>query len=107
LFCSSSGGCTGDLGSLSSVTVMHPLLTFHPLTALQVISHEHCTTLLAVPTMLLAMLQHPDFETYDLSSLARVGTGGASVPVSLIGQVSERMGVEVCNFFGQTEASPF
>jgi fatty-acyl-CoA synthase len=74
---------------------------------LQVISRERCTTLLAVPTMLLAMLQHPDFERYDLSSLSRVGTGGASVPVSLIEQVTERMGVDVCNFYGQTEASPF
>jgi fatty-acyl-CoA synthase len=67
----------------------------------------NCTTLLAVPTMLLAILQHPDFERYDLSSLVRVGTGGTSVPVSLIEQVTERMGADVCNFFGQTEASPF
>ncbi len=57
--------------------------------------------------MLLAILQHPDFERYDLSSLARVGTGGTSVPVSLVEQVTERMGADVCNFFGQTEASPF
>ena len=103
-----TGGCViGVLGPLAAGAAMHPLLTFHPLTALQVISHEHCTSLLAVPTMLLAILQHPDFERYDLSSLVRVGTGGTSVPVSLIEQVTERMGADVCNFFGQTEASPF
>ena len=103
-----TAGCViGMLGPLAAGAVMHPLLTFHPLTALHVISREGCTTVLAVPTMLLAMLQHPDFETYDLSSLSRVGTGGASVPVSLIEQVTERMGADVCNFFGQTEASPF
>ena len=103
-----TGGCViGVLGPLAAGAVMHPLLTFHPLTALQVISHEHCTSLLAVPTMLLAILQHPDFERYDLSSLVRVGTGGTSVPVSLIEQVTERMGADVCNFYGQTEASPF
>jgi fatty-acyl-CoA synthase len=103
-----TAGCViGVLGPLAAGAVMHPLLTFHPLTALHVISREGCTIVLAVPTMLLAMLQHPDFETYDLSSLARVGTGGASVPVSLIEQVTERMGAGVCNFFGQTEASPF
>ncbi|MFL5652738.1 MAG: AMP-binding protein [Ktedonobacteraceae bacterium] len=103
-----TAGCViGALGPLAAGAVVHPLLTFHPLAALQVISREHCTTLLAVPTMLLAMLQHPDFEAYDLSSLARVGTGGASVPVSLMEQVTERMGANVCNFFGQTEASPF
>jgi fatty-acyl-CoA synthase len=103
-----TAGCViGVLGPLSAGAVVHPLMTFHPLTALQVISREGCTTVLAVPTMLLAMLQHPDFDTYDLSSLSRVGTGGASVPVSLIEQVTERMGADVCNFFGQTEASPF
>jgi fatty-acyl-CoA synthase len=103
-----TAGCViGVLGPLTAGAVVHPLLTFHPLTALQVISRERCTTLLAVPTMLLAMLQHPDFETYDLFSLTRVGTGGTSVPVSLIEQVTERMGADVCNFFGQTEASPF
>ncbi len=103
-----TAGCViGMLGPLAAGAVMHPLLTFHPLTALEVISREHCTTLLAVPTMLLAMLQQPDFEAYDLSSLVRVGTGGATVPVSLIEQVTERMGADVCNFFGQTEASPF
>jgi fatty-acyl-CoA synthase len=103
-----TAGCViGVLGPLAAGAVMHPLLTFHPLTALQVISREGCTIVLAVPTMLLAMMQHPDFETYDLSSLSRVGTGGSSVPVSLIEQVAERMGVDVCNFFGQTEASPF
>ena len=103
-----TAGCViGMLGPLTAGAVMHPLLTFHARTALQVISREHCTTLLAVHTMLLAMLQQPDFETYDLSSLVRVGTGGATVPVSLIEQVTERMGVDVCNFFGQTEASPF
>jgi fatty-acyl-CoA synthase len=103
-----TAGCViGMLGPLAAGAVMHPLLTFHPLTALHVISRERCTTLLAVPTMLLAMLQHPDFETYDLTSLVRVGTGGATVPVSLIEQVTERMGANVCNFYGQTEASPF
>src|SRR5947209_16345020 len=103
-----TGGCViGVLGPLAAGAIVPPLLTFHPLSALQVISRERCTTLLAVPTMLLAMLQHPDFETYDLSSLQRVVTAGASVPVSLIEQVTERMGADVCNFFGQTEASPF
>jgi fatty-acyl-CoA synthase len=103
-----TAGCViGLLGPLAAGAVVHPLLTFHPLTALQIISRERCTTLLAVPTMLLAIMQHPDFEQYDLSSLSRVGTGGTSVPVSLIEQVTARMGTDVCNFFGQTEASPF
>ena len=55
--------------------------------------------------MLLAMLQHPDFARYGLSSLERVVCAGAPVPVSLMEQVKERMGADVVIAFGQTENS--
>ena len=102
-----TAGCVGAvLGSLYTGSTLHPLLAFDPLKALQIIGHESCTTLVAVPTMLLAMLQHPDFSTSDLASLSRVGTGGTPVPFYLMEQVKERMGADVCIVFGQTEASP-
>ena len=102
-----TAGCVcAVLGSLYSGSTLHPLLAFDPLKALQIIGHEGCTTLVAVPTMLLVMLQHPDFATSDLSSLSRVGTGGTPVPVYLMEQVKERMGADVCIVFGQTETSP-
>jgi len=102
-----TAGCVcAVLGSLYTGSTLHPLLAFDPLKALQIIGHEGCTTLVAVPTMLLAMLQHPDFATSDLASLSRVGTGGTPVPVYLMEQVKERMGADVCIVFGQTETSP-
>ena len=55
--------------------------------------------------MLMALLQHPDFSTYDLSSLRLVGAGGAPVPVALMEQVKERIGADVFIGFGQTEAT--
>ena len=55
--------------------------------------------------MLLAMMQHPDFARYDLSSLRTVISGGSPVPVYLMEQVKERMGADVAIVFGQTEAS--
>ena len=55
--------------------------------------------------MLISMLQHPDFATYDLSSLTVVGSGAASVPVSLMEQVKARIGADVAIIFGQTEGS--
>jgi fatty-acyl-CoA synthase len=54
---------------------------------------------------LLAMMQHPDFGTYDLSCLRSVISGGSPVPVYLMEQVKERMGADVAIVFGQTEAS--
>src|SRR5205823_6676590 len=86
-------------------STMHPLIAFDPLKTLQVISGERCNTLGGVPTMLLAMMQHPEFARYDLSSLRTVVSGGSPVPVYLMEQVKERMGADVAIVFGLTEAS--
>ncbi|MEO8971140.1 MAG: AMP-binding protein [Ktedonobacteraceae bacterium] len=99
-------GCMGyNLGSLYGAGTLHPLLAFDPVKAMQVISTERCNFTGGVPTMLIAMLQHPDFTKYDLSSLERVVCAGAPVPVSLMEQVKERMGADVVIAFGQTENS--
>ncbi len=102
-----TAGCVlAVLGTLSTGSTLHQMIAFDPLKALQIISQERCTTLVAVPTMLLAILQHPDFATYDLSSLERAATGGTPVPVYLMEQVKEHIGADVCIVFAQTEASP-
>ncbi len=100
------GGCVlAVIGALYAGSTLHPLIAFDALKSLQVISNERCTTMGAVPTMLLAMLQHPDFGKYDLSSLHSVVSGGSPVPVYLMEQVRERMGADVAIVFGQTEGS--
>jgi fatty-acyl-CoA synthase len=101
-----AGGCVlGILAALGAGATLHPLIAFDPLKTLQVISSERCKRLGGVPTMLLAMMQHPDFAQYDLSSLRSVISGGSPVPVFLMEQVKERMGADVAIVFGQTEAS--
>lgn len=100
------GGCVlAVLGAIYTGATLHPMLAFDTLKTLQIMSSEHCTTLGAVPTMLMAILQHPDFEQYDLSSLHAVVSGAASVPVYLMEQVKERIGANVAIVFGQTESS--
>jgi fatty-acyl-CoA synthase len=102
-----TAGCVlAVLGTLYAGSTLHPLLAFDPLKALQIISRERCSFLVAVPTMLLAMLQYPDFDHYDLSSLKQVLSGGAPVPGALMEQVKERIETDVCIIFGQTETSP-
>jgi fatty-acyl-CoA synthase len=93
------------LASLYAGSTLHPLVGFDPLKTLQIINTERCTTFGGVPTMLLAIMQHPDFAKYDLSSLRTVVSGGSPVPVYLMEQVKERMGADVAIVFGQTEAS--
>jgi fatty-acyl-CoA synthase len=101
-----AGGCVlGILAALSAGATLHPLIAFDPLKTLQIISSERCSMLGGVPTMLLAIMQHPDFGTYDLSCLRSVISGGSPVPVYLMEQVKQRMGADVAIVFGQTEAS--
>ena len=101
-----AGGCVlGILAALGMGATLHPLIAFDPLKTLQIVSSERCSSLGGVPTMLLAIMQHPDFDTYDLSCLRSVISGGSPVPVYLMEQVKERMGADVAIVFGQTEAS--
>ena len=99
-------GCVcSTLGMLGIGGTLHPLLAFDPLKMLQIISTERCVSTGAVPTMLLAILQHPELSTYDLSSLKQIGSGGAPVPVALMEEVKARLGADIAIGFGQTEAS--
>jgi fatty-acyl-CoA synthase len=85
--------------------VLHPLITFDALKMLHIIHKEGCHMSFAVPTMLIALLQHPEFETHRPTSLKIVASGAAPVPVSLMEQVKERMGTDIVIVFGQTEAT--
>ena len=95
----------GTLGALSIGSTLYPIIAFDPLKMLQIISTERCTFLGVVPTMLLAMIQHPQFAEYDLSSLCTIIIGGAPVPTFLMEQVKEAMGTNIVIIYGQTEAS--
>jgi fatty-acyl-CoA synthase len=99
------GLVAGILMPLYSGGTTHPLLAFDPIKAMQVISRQRCHLTFAVPTMLIAILHHPDFAQYDLSSLLKVESGGSPVPLALMEQVHARIGAEIGIVFGQTEGS--
>jgi fatty-acyl-CoA synthase len=90
---------------IAAKMTLHPLVAFDPLKTLQIIRQEGCGLLFAVPTMLIAMLQHPEFEAFRPTSLKAVTSGGAPVPVAVMEQVKERMGTDVAIVFGQTEST--
>ena len=70
-------------------------------------AQDHRADLLAgVPTMLIAMLAHPEFDQFDLSRLSRVLSGGSPVPPELVRRVEQRFGVRFTTVYGQTELSP-
>ncbi|KJZ46213.1 long-chain-fatty-acid--CoA ligase [Pseudomonas fluorescens] len=81
--------------------------SFDPLQALQMIEHERVTETLLVPTMILALLAHPDFDKYDLGSLKRLTYGASPSAGDMVGQVLARLpDIELSHSYGLTEACP-
>jgi long-chain acyl-CoA synthetase len=75
--------------------------------ALDLIERERVTSLAAVPTLLRQVLESPDLEARDLSSLTSIASGGTPVPPDLVRLIAVRFGVEVApgNGYGLTETS--
>lgn len=102
-----TGGCV--LGALGAIwRRAHHVLVHHfdPTLVLELV-HEHRPYIMGgVPTMLIAMMEHPRFAEFDLSSLEAVISGGASVPPELVRRIESSLGVRFSIVYGQTETSP-
>jgi fatty-acyl-CoA synthase len=84
-----------------------PAPAFDPEATLAAVANERCTSLYGVPTMFIAMLSSPDFDTYDLRSLRTGIMAGSPCPVEVMKRVIERMHMsEVGICYGMTETSP-
>jgi long-chain acyl-CoA synthetase len=59
-----------------------------------------------VPTMWLALLNHPGIETHDLSALDYAGSGGAPLPVEAEKRFETVTGLRMLGGWGMTETSP-
>jgi fatty-acyl-CoA synthase len=102
------GMVMGNLGCTSNgATMVIPAPGFDPKATLAAVAAEHCTSLYGVPTMFIAELNDPDFDSYDLSSLRTGIMAGSPCPVEVMKQVVDRMGMtEVTICYGMTETSP-
>jgi fatty-acyl-CoA synthase len=79
---------------------------FDPGLVLHVLESERGTMFGGVPTMMLALLDHPAFGGTDLSSVRFAFAGGATVPPDLVRRVESLLGVPFSITFAQTESSP-
>ena len=80
---------------------------FEPELVLKTVSEERCTALYGVPTMYIAMLGHPNFSRYDLSSLEGGIMAAAPCPEEVMKQVIEKMHMKKITIaYGMTELSP-
>ncbi len=103
--------CFGMVLAMTS-TMTHggtllPMPYFSPKPSLACIHNEHITAFHGVPTMFIAMLEHPDFPKTDFSYMRTGIMAGSPCPISAMKDVVEKMNMrEITIVYGQTEASP-
>jgi fatty-acyl-CoA synthase len=102
------GMVMANLGCLThAACVVYPAEAFDPLAVLHAAETERCAALYGVPTMFIAMLSHPEFARFDLTSLRTGIMAGSPCPVEVMRQVVERMHLrEITIAYGMTETSP-
>ena len=102
------GMVLGNLAAASyGVKMVFPGEGFDPLATLEAVQSESCTALHGVPTMFAAMLDHPEFERFDLRSLRTGIMAGSLCPAPLMHRVMTDMhcrGITIG--YGMTETSP-
>lgn len=83
---------------------LHVLNGFDPLEVLETIERERITSILLVPTMIYALLDHPRFSQFNLSSLQTVFYGASAMSPARLKEGIEKLGPVFFQFYGQAEA---
>ena len=94
------------MASITHATTMVPVKYYSPKKVMEALQNAKCTAVHGVPTMFIAMLNHPDFK--DFKFCLRTGImAGSPCPIKVMQQVVDDMGMtEITIVYGQTEASP-
>ncbi|MCF6388387.1 AMP-binding protein [Mycobacterium sp. MBM] len=102
------GMVMGNLGCTThGVTMVIPAPGFDPGATLETIEAERCTGVYGVPTMFIAMQNHPSFSERDLSSLRTGVMAGAVCPIEVMKRcINDMHMAEVAIAYGMTETSP-
>ena len=102
-----TGGCVlGVLTAVAARTTIVLVEMFDPGLVLELFEVYEGTAMLGVPTMLVALLEHPDFTTRDLSHIEAICSGGSTVPAALVERLEKELKAPFTIVFGQTELSP-
>lgn len=101
-------GCVlGVMANLTHRSTMVIVEDFDAGLVLQAIHKERATAVYGVPTMFIAELNHPDFDTFDLTSLRTGIMAGSPCPPETMREVMDRMFArEITICYGLTETSP-
>src|SRR5260370_1415927 len=104
MFHLASGGAFASLiGGGTNVIVR----TFNPELVMTAIEREKVTATLIVPTMIQMLVDHPAFQTADLSSLMRIMYGASPISEALLNRAMWGLpGTAFHQLYGMTELSP-
>jgi fatty-acyl-CoA synthase len=102
------GMVLGNLACLThGATIVYPNDGFDPLLTLQTVQEEACTGLHGVPTMFIAMLDHPRFAEFDMGTLRTGIMAGSPCPTEVMKRVVRDMHLsEITIAYGMTETAP-
>jgi HIP---CoA ligase len=95
----------GILACVASGAAMYPEAVFDTDRVLARVAEERVTVLPGPPTLYQSILDHPDRDSHDLSSLRVAVTGAADIPVALIRRVADELPFStIVTGYGLTEA---
>jgi len=98
-------GATTMLSSIWGGRKMVILPQFEPKAWLEAVQTHHVTHSFVVPTMLKRIMDHPDFDKHDLSSLKLVAYGAAPMPWEVVIKAVQVFKCGLMNAYGQTEST--
>ncbi|MDP4120965.1 MAG: AMP-binding protein [Bacillota bacterium] len=97
----------GIMACITHATAMIPVYYYQPKKVMEVLQNEECTAVHGVPTMFIAMLEHPEFKNYRFMHLRTGIMAGSPCPEKVMQDVIDLMGMkDITIVFGQTESSP-
>ena len=101
-------GCVlGVMACVNHGSTMVVLEKYDALNVMASVQAEKCTAVYGVPTMYIAMLDHPLFRKFDFSSLRTGIMSGSTCPIRRMQQCIDEMNMaEVTNPYGLTESGP-
>jgi len=98
-------GLTAIMSSIWGGRTLVILPQFEPQLWLEVVQNERVTHSFVVPTMLKRIMDQPDFDRYDLSSLQLVTYGAAPMPYEVVRKAVDVFKCGLMNAYGQTEST--
>ena len=101
-----AGSAMNVLGCSSTRCTQVLVPAFEPELVLELIETYGAAGMIGVPTMLIALMEHPAFGATDLSSLKAINSGGSLVPEQLVRTLEKELGAPFTIVYGQTETSP-